>query len=200
MVIPTYTINDELEELAVVAALHYRDQVDELIITEDGGRLSKELFELSDVYLHNKHNAGFTRNVNRGWLLSTGDYTMIVNSDTKLLDGKLEDLCIPGKVTCPDVPTDFVTKMSGLFFCVPKEVKEKYGILNEEMKIYCSDAEYEGRVYDLIEKVPSVRIYHEQSKTCTAAGVNNDEILQRDREIFARLIKEGKAKQGDFKP
>lgn len=187
MVIPTYTINSELEEIAIQAALTYRDQVDELIITEDGGMYSEELQGIADVYIYNKKNVGFTRNVNRGWLLSTGDYTMIVNSDTQLLEGELKTLCVPGKVTSPEIASEFIPLLAGSFFVVPKEIKEKYGLLREEMKMFDSDSEYESRIKDIFQKVPEVRIYHHIHATINPAGLNTDEVRERDRQIHFKL-------------
>lgn len=193
MVIPTYTITPDLEEMAIVDALTYREQVDELIISEDGGKFSSELQSIADVYIYNKHNGGFTRNVNRGWLLSTGDYTMIVNSDTQILQGKLTDLCIPGKVTSPITFQQNVPHLWGAFFVVPKEIAKERGLLIEEMKTYASDSEYDMRVRDIFVSVPSVEIYHSCSQTVKAMGLDEGAEQKRDGEIYDRLIKEGKA-------
>lgn len=173
MVIPTYSTTEELEEMAIICALTYRQQVDQLIICEDGGQYNKELASIGDIYLYSKQNAGFTRNVNRGWKLSEGDYTIIANSDTQLFEGKLKDLCIPGKVTCPKVSGYNVVQLCGAFFCVPKEIKEQYGLLREDLpdKNYGSDSEYEKRTWDLFQYVPSVDIYHKGGETTTAVGI-----------------------------
>lgn len=194
LVIPCYTINKELEELAIRAALSYRERVDELIITEDSGFYSPELMKLSDVYIWGKDNVGFTKNVNRGWKNAHGDYVMIVNSDTFLLKGDLNDLCIPGKVTSPQLGNQNIPFLAGPFWCAPKEVTLKYGYLMEEMKTYSSDSEYDARVRSIFQRVPSVRIYHEQAQTVKAAGIEGGKEQQRDREIYQKLKEEGKAR------
>ena len=194
LVIPCYTINKDLEELAIRAALSYREQVDELIITEDSGFYSPELMKLSDIYIWGKTNIGFTANVNRGWKNAHGDFVMIVNSDTMLLTGNLKDLCIPGKITSPIIGNQNIPFLAGPFWCAPSEVTKKYGYLMEEMKTYASDSEYDARVRDIFQKVSSVKIYHEQAQTVKAALIQEGEEQHRDREIYQKLKEEGKAR------
>jgi len=194
IVIPTYTLNKELEELAIRCLLSYKDYADEVIVTEDGGMFSPMLMEMSDHYIYNKKNVGFTRNVNTGWRFSSGDYTAIINSDTELTSGNLADLCIPGKVTSPHISNQYIDRLAGPFFVVPETVKEERGLLIEDMKTYSSDSEFDARVADIFMKVPSVVIYHEQAQTVKAAGVEGGAEQARDREIYAQLIRDGKAK------
>ncbi len=194
MVIPVYTLNKAMEEMAIHCASSYRSQVDELIITEDGGKYSEELMEIADVYIYNQRNEGFTVNVNRGWRQSTGEYTMIVSSDTFLLhNGNLNDLCVPGVVSSPNIQNQSIERLAGPFFVVPKEIKDERGMLLEEMKIYCSDSEYDHRVKDIFQKVPSVKVFHKMMQTVGPAGCEGGEQQREDREIYQRLIQEGKA-------
>ena len=194
LVVPTYTISKHLEELAIRAILSYRDQVDEVIISEDGGMYSPILAQMADIYIFTQNNRGFTTNVNRGWQNARGEYVAIVNSDTSLLSGHLKDLCIANKVTSPEISNQYVDFLAGAFFVVPSSVAKKRGYLIEDMKTYSSDSEYDARVRDIFVKVPSVRVYHEQAQSVKAAGIEGGAEQQRDREIYARLIKEGKAK------
>lgn len=194
LVIPTYTITKELEELAIRACLSYREQVDELIISEDGGFESNNLKQLADIYIYNKNNRGFTANLNCGWRVAVGDFVMLVNSDTTLHQGKLEDICIPNRVTSPEIVSQYIPYLAGPFFCVPKEITKERGYLMEEMKTYSSDSEYDTRVRDVFQKVPSVRIYHEMMQTVKAVGIEGGIEQERDRQIYAKLIEGGKAK------
>lgn len=194
VVIPTYTLNKNLAELAIRCALSYKEQCDEIIIEEDGGLLNLDLMQVADRYHYNKENVGFTKNVNRGWKSAEGDYVMIVNSDTELMKGNLSDLCIPGKVTSPYIGNQNIPFLAGPFFVVPKEVTIKRGYLLEELRTYSSDSEYDVRVRDIFQKVETVKIFHHQSQTVRAAGIKEGAEQQRDREIYAQLIKEGKAK------
>ena len=174
MIIPTYTLNDELEELAEFGALSYRPQVDELIIMEDGGKYSEILREIADIYIYSKENQGFTKNVNKGWYISSGDWTMIVNSDTQLISGNLKDLCID-KVTCPITHTENVPYFWGAFFCVPKKIREEYGLLKEGTdKNFGSDSEYEKRIGHIYQLIQTVEVLHHLNKTWKAAGIQHD--------------------------
>jgi glycosyltransferase involved in cell wall biosynthesis len=194
LVILTYTLDKKLEELAIRCALSYREQVDQLIVSEDGGFFSPELYKLSDLYILGKENVGFTKNVNRGWKNAQGDFVMIVNSDTQLMRGNLSNLCIEGKITSPIIANQYIDRLAGCFWCAPKEVTKNRGYLLEDMKTYSSDSEYDNRVADIFQKVESVKIYHKMMQTVRVAGVEGGEEQQRDREIYAQLIKEGKAK------
>lgn len=192
MVIPTYILNDDLERLAFCTAISYKDQVDELIITEDGGRHCEKLRGIADIYIYNKKNRGFSVNVNTGWKMASGDFVAIVNSDTSLSKGNIRDLCIEGKVTSPEIENQFIPFLAGPFFVVPKSVTKERGMLIEDMRTYFSDSDYDHRVRDIFQKVDSVVIYHEMAKTVTAAGIEGQ--MEKDRKTYARLVKEGKAK------
>ena len=194
MVIPCYTKTKELEEQALMAIASYKDQVDELIVIEDGQMFSSKLMEASDIYIYNKNNIGFTANVNRGWHMANGEYVCIVNSDTILREGDLNDLCIPGKITSPLIVNQYIDRLAGPFWCSPREVTKKYGYLMEEMVMYSSDSEYDERVKDIFVKVPSVKIYHEMAQSVTVAGVEGGVTQERDRQIYTQLQREGKAK------
>ncbi len=197
IVIPTYILNKHLKDLALEAMASYREFCDEIIVIDDGGMLCPEFLELCDVYIYNKDNVGFTKNVNRGWkyaLANGADYVAIVNSDTQLMAGDLRELCIPGKVTSPEIINQYIERLAGPFWVTPKEIAEERGFLLEEMKTYSSDSEYDVRVSDIFEKVPSVKIFHEQAQTVTVAGIEGGGEQERDRQIYAELIKQGKAR------
>lgn len=190
MVIPCYTADEDLESVAMDAAHSYRDQVDELIIAEDGGNYSKELAGIADVYIYSKENQGFTANVNNGWRVARGDYCMIVNSDTTLKSGKLSNLCIPGTVTSPLVRNHEVPHLSGAFFVVPKTVRDQRGLLWEDFKMYYSDSEYDLRVDDIFKQVPRVEIHHQICTTVRATGKEGVTAAE-DKAKFEEFIRQG---------
>ena len=187
VVIPTYTLDNELEEMALAALKSYRYGVDELIVCEDGGRYSPEIMAKCDTYIYNWKNEGFTKNVNRGWRFATGDYVAIVSSDTYLIKGSLRELMIKGKVTSPVVVNQNIPFLAGPFFCTPKEITKKLGYLREELRTYCSDSEYDKRTRDIFQKVPSVEIYHHMAKSVKKAGVEGGEEMRRDRRAYENL-------------
>lgn len=187
LVIPTYTLNQDLEELTYDCIDSMRDQVDEVVISEDGG--GPIYYYLADgrvdIYIYHAKNIGFTGNVNRGWKAATGDFVIIANSDTKLLQGDLKDLCIPGKITSPIIVNQGIEGLAGCFFCVPKEIAKERGMLNETMKTYYSDQDYADRTSDIFQKVPTVQVWHEQMQTVKEAGVEGK--MDEDRDIYNKL-------------
>jgi hypothetical protein len=192
MVIPTYTVNDDLERLTLRAIRSYRYFIDQLIVCEDGGRYSPQVMSLADIYIYRHGNKGFTKTVNDGWRMSDGDFTAIVNNDTYLYEGDLRKLCIPGKVTSPEIMNQTIPRLAGNFWVTPREIKEERGVLMEEMKMYCSDSEYDNRVADIFQKVSEVKIFHAISQTVGTTGQINKS--REDEDIYRRLKEEGKAK------
>ena len=182
IVIPTYTINPDLKNMALNCAKSY--SCDEMIITEDAGNYSPELRDIADTYIYNNRNGGFTVNVNRGWRQATGDFVAIVSSDTYLVSGNLKDLCIEGKVTSPEIENQRIDGLAGCFFVVHKSCP-KY--LIETMKTYYSDEEYKRRTKDLFVKVSSVVIHHHGAQTVTAAGVEGK--MDEDRKAYEAIPK-----------
>lgn len=185
LVMPTYTLNKDLEEMAEWGLESYRPYVDQLIVIEDGGNYSVKLRKLADIYVYCQKNEGFTRTVNRGWRLAEGEYVAIANSDTDLLEGNLRDLCVEGRVTSPVTENVGVPKLAGHFFVTPAKITEKYGYLDENMRMYVSDSEYEGRIEHLILQVPTVKIWHENQATTRVAGVGEKE-RDEDRASYKR--------------
>lgn len=169
LVVPTYTADVTLESMAYDCIRTYKQQGANIVVCEDGQLKSKWLLDLADSYIYNKDNAGFTKNVNRGWkyaLANGADYVGIVNSDTYWVSGKLDDLCIEGSITSPVIANqEFpIKQLRGSFFVVPKEISDKYGFLDEKYKTYCSDQEYEDRT-KCFKEVESVRVFHLMSRS-----------------------------------
>ena len=192
IVIPTYTLTKDLEKIALRATLSYRKQADEVIISEDGGKFSLQLMKVADIYCYGKHNVGFTKNVNRGWKLASGDFVAIVNSDTKLVSGNLKDLCIKGKVTSPKIVNQHIDGLAGPFWVTPKEVTKEKGYLIEAMRTYYSDEEYKRRVAKIFQKVPSVKIEHRQAQTVKAAGIEGK--MDADKKVYETMRANGQFK------
>lgn len=161
LVLPCYSLNNRLESLAIRAAQSYALQVDELIVSEDGGHVNPALVGYSDIYVYSAANTGFTAAVNRGWKLATGDYVIIANSDTWITSGTLKDLCIPDKVISPASMVTGSYPFCGAFFVVPRSVFEEYGMLDESMLHYYSDTDYARRVKAHLATSTGVTIRHD---------------------------------------
>ncbi len=186
LVIPTYTLTDRQEELAIRCIKSFKEQADEIIVTEDGGRFSEQLRELADVYIYNKQNKGFTANVNRGWKQVKGDFVAIINSDTHLVTGNIKDLCIPSRLTSPKVLNQKFHKLQlrGCFFVVPKDIQEKYGYLDESMVMYYSDQAYADKTIGVFVEVPNVVIFHHCAET--VANIDQSQYQKEDQEAYEK--------------
>lgn len=184
IVIPTFTLTDELAEMTIKCIKSYREQADRIIVSEDGGMFNSKIMSMADTYIYNWQNVGFTANVNRGWRQSNDEYTAIVSSDTYLVGGKLKYLCIKGKVTSPIIENQEVDGLAGSFFVAHKSCP-KY--LVETMKTYYSDEEYKNRTKHLFFKVPTVTIHHYQAQTVTEAGIEGKS--DQDKEAYDSLFK-----------
>jgi len=189
VVIPCYTLNRDLETMAFNCAKGYKEFADQLIISEDGGRQSKALQSLADMYIYHD-NFGFTENVNTAWKSATGDYVFIVNSDTYIESGNYKDLCVPGHVTSPKMAghTRPGVFLNGAFFVVPKEVQEERGMLDQSLKTYYSDDDYYERIKDIFLQIDSVVIRHVYGATISCLGKEwHNKEAERDREIYRRV-------------
>lgn len=180
LVIPTYTLNTELEQMALKAVESYRPHVDEIVVSEDGGLKSDALAQAADTYVYQAHK-GFTANVNTGWREAHEEYVAIANSDTRHYKGKLTALCLPGRVTSPAIAPisnpngrNPITELWGAFFVVPRDVRRERGMLDERMSLFMSDIEYGLRVFDLYTYVASVQIEHLCNKTLVDAWPDED--------------------------
>lgn len=191
MVIPTYTFNKTLETMTENCIGSYLDQVDEMIVVEDGAMFSINLQKLADTYIYHKDNYYFTKNVNTGWRVATGEYVAIVNSDTWLVKGNLADLCIPGIVTSPRYKNQDWGEnpgLSGSFFVVPRIVAEERGMLDERCIHWGSDTEYNHRTHDIFKRIETVEIYHEIGATHHVIGIDKPEHTVPDEEMARKII------------
>ncbi len=133
-VLPCFTVNEELKNMALDCAKRIRDQVDELIITEDSDVYWPELQQISDIYMLHPR-LGYLKNCNLGWRVASGDFVLHINSDALYLEGKLQDLCVNGIgiPQCIETGNEWHTStaMSG-FFMVPKSVYQRLGGWDEK--------------------------------------------------------------------
>jgi len=186
-VIPTYTLNKDLEKVASITISEIRSKVDEIIIVEDGGMYSPWLQSNSNKYLYHSENVGFTKGVNLGLQIAEGEYIAIVNSDISQIIGEIDDLCIPGRVTSPITKNQDVPLLAGHFFVIPRTVLDERGFLDDSMRMFCSDADYEERIKDIFEQVSTVKILHGINTTLKAADLTNGKQLQKDRETYENI-------------
>lgn len=164
VVIPAYSSNQGLGEWAARTALTWKDQCDDLIITEDGG-YSEACYRIADLYmLHGQ--LWPAKNINLGWqvaLLRGADFVAMMDLDAHRVSGSLREACIPGRVMVPSVVQHPETVSIGPMFIVPKEVSEARGFLDpiKGPRLQSFDADYHVRVNDIIFQSRQLKVHHD---------------------------------------
>jgi hypothetical protein len=109
---------------------------------------------------------GFALNVNIGLRLASGDYIAVVTNDSRVEDGDVYDLCVPGTVTSPVVlekPGVDPGGFHGAFWVAPREVFDRVGLLDERFEgAFFEDDDFLERLQRAavpIRQVSSVRVW-----------------------------------------
>jgi glycosyltransferase involved in cell wall biosynthesis len=123
VVIPFYDNCPEKKEVLKRTVESFRDYDELILVWNDGMGMSKA--------------------VNKGFELARGDFIVMASDDAYFIEGSFKDLAIPGVVTSPKVNNHFQA-FSGVMFCVPRDIYEKYGMWDEEYSkgIYFEDEDY----------------------------------------------------------
>ena len=187
LVIPAYTQDTEAEEMTLKCIESYKPYFDEIIVSEDAGLYSEKIKNACTSYIYNNVRGNFTKNVNRGWKMASGEYVAIVSTDTYLVEGNPRDLCIQGFVTSPEVVNQEVD-LAGCFFVVSDMARQAKGMLKERMEVYYSDTEYAERVKNCFQKVNSVKIYHYGAVTVKKAGCEGAVQMAKDKEAYDKIL------------
>lgn len=159
-VIPCFSINEELKNMALTCAQSIRNQVDELIITEDADLYWPELHQISDIYLLHPR-LGYKGNCNLGWSIATGDFIAQVNSDAQLAEGNLSELCINGI----GVPTilgleneSHTSQAVGVFFVTPQKLFKTVGGWDSLDKEESGTGQWDWSLFQKFERAGANRI------------------------------------------
>lgn len=107
-------------------------------------RCLKSLPQVEKIVVWNRKE-GMAKAINEGVKCATGDYFLIMNDDVFLKSGSIDDLCIPNTVTSPTFNGKEYPNIWGSCFCVPKNVWELVGGMDEQYTISYFDDD------DLIE-------------------------------------------------
>lgn len=194
VVIPSYSSSQALGEWAARTAQTWRDQCDDLIITEDAG-YSEACHFHSDLYMLHEQ-LWPAKNMNLGWqtaLMRGADFVAIMDLDAHWVSGSLREACVPGKVTVPSITQHPETVSIGPMFIVPKEVAESRGFLDpiKGPRLQSFDADYHVRVNDIILQSKQLKVYHAGgSVTGVHPYEHPDWARQRERDqgIFPKEI------------
>lgn len=101
---------------------------------------------------------------------SIADYVILSNDDIELVEGNLEELCIPNAIVSPKVNGGFFKTLHFHIVCIHKSVWEKVGQFDENFWVWWSDTDYSRRIVDIegidVVLCNSVNVLHpEASRT-----------------------------------
>jgi glycosyltransferase involved in cell wall biosynthesis len=166
VVVPTWSGTQALADMALSLLKYVRPMCDELLVTEDSEEFYyKELEEIADIYLMHP-NLGDVVNINYGMKRTHGDYIAVLNSDLTIYSGNLRDLCIPGRVVCPDAKSGGHGGYTGGLVVIPRTVLDEYGYLDESRQHphishgMGADMEYSIRVKEIMYFSDKVKCHH----------------------------------------
>lgn len=163
VIIPTYLNSDDIPELLSECVASLRGY-QELILQFD------------------KEGEGFAKTVNKGVSRSHGDWVAIVNNDTKMIDGSLNDYCIENAIVRPTlegVPAKFP------FVVMSRSVWDLIGGLDEDFHI----GFYEDKLFMDVARSEGIsikrslfRVWHKGS--ATISKMNPDELMKVNKELY----------------
>lgn len=160
----TCTLDTTFAEMTWKCIKSFQPQADELIVVESAGEYTWD----ADVLVKYKKSCGYTKGVNTIFRVAKGDYVLFTSNDTELLEGNLKDLCIPNTVTSPRIFPSHTSGLSGVAFCMPRNLIESFGVLDEHMVMQWSDNEFAERLVKAgipIKSVDTVFFSHAVDQT-----------------------------------
>lgn len=178
IVIPTYNHCDELLKPCLESLLKYTDLTDlEVIVSANGCKdNTKEYVEsLGDPIklVWNEEPLGYTKATNEGIKAAKGDYILLLNNDTVLLEQKKNtwiDMHLapfenpkvgmtgPMKAFCPYAKREFM-----IFFCamIKREMFDKIGLLDETFNPgFGEDTDFSIKLQDLGYEIVQIPDYN----------------------------------------
>jgi GT2 family glycosyltransferase len=97
-------------------------------------RCVESLGGVDEIIVEVNEGIGFAKACNLGLAKTHGDYILVVNNDTVVTHGNLDNLCVPDTVVVPRMATGQVDNMPRAFYCMPRSVYEKVGGYDERFE------------------------------------------------------------------
>ena len=130
LVVPHWPVDEEVDRSLAACLASLPDDCEKLVVVNEG--------------------TGFARNVNIGLRLATGDYIGVATNDSRVVEGDVYDLCVPGTVASPLVlekPGVEPGGFHGAFWVAPREIVERVGPLDERFEgAFYEDDDYLERL------------------------------------------------------
>ena len=144
---------------------------------------------------------GFAVNVNIGLRLANGDYVAVVTNDSRVIEGDVYDLCVPGTVTSPLVlekPGVEDMGFHGAFWVAPRDVLDRVGLLDEVFEgAFFEDDDYLQRLRQAgipTRQIASVQVWSRR------IGLTMSKLPDQGRSWFASNERRFKEKWGWVPP
>lgn len=196
----------------------------ELVIVDNGSPIQPPKLEsyYADRVIKNEENLGFTKAINQGIRMSSGEYIVILNNDVQVFEGWLEDMkkaldlgldlvmAHPMySLTEPfarAVESKMVREGSKVldplekdFSCVMfrRDLVDGLGLFDEQFVSYCSDSDFLRRMTEAGKTwklLPTVATSHISDATGFSIG-ETPEIMNRDKAAYEEKYKNVPATQ-----
>lgn len=131
---------------------------------------------------------GYAKAVNQGLRLAKGDYFVVANNDTKLIEGDLRAMTDPFAVTTPYIiprPRDDYPRA---FWCMPRWVYDEVGPMDEDFEMgYFEDDDYILRIREKgipMRSTPFVCVHHKDGGGLTMKQVGEQKYFDINKRRF----------------
>lgn len=133
---------------------------------------------------------GYAKAVNQGLAVATGDYLIVANNDTAMIEGTLRDMTFIDTVTVPRITPHPRDEMPRCFFCMPRWVYEATKGYDERFEGgYFEDDDFIRRL-DLLEipvaTVNRVAVHHHDGGGLTMKHIGEQENFDRNKVVYER--------------
>jgi GT2 family glycosyltransferase len=151
-----------------------------------------------EIVLQINEGIGFGASVNIGLRQAKGDYLIVANNDTQLIEGSLSDMPLDDAVSVPKLLPEHRDAMPRAFYCIPRPIYEKiiaeYGFwYDEDFKMgYWEDDDLIRRLirHNIpIKNIDSVLVYHKDGGGLTMKQIGEQKYFDLNKNIYIKKWK-----------
>jgi hypothetical protein len=163
-----------------------RDALKRLLFSINGQRNIELVLQINE-------GSGFGPSVNAALRQARGDYLIVANNDTQLMEGNLSDLCLDDAVIVPKLLPEHRDAMPRAFYCMPRWIYErllaKDGFWYDERfeMGYFEDDDLIRRLQReniSIKEIDSVVVYHQGGGGLSMKQVGEQEYFNVNKEKY----------------
>jgi glycosyltransferase involved in cell wall biosynthesis len=177
VVVPHWPLDEEVDEALRTCLASLPPDCEKIVVVNQG--------------------TGFAVNVNIGLRLARGDYVAVVTNDSRVVQGDVYDLCVPGAVTSPLVlgkPGIEPGGFHGAFWVAPRDVLDRVGFLDERFEgAFFEDDDYLERLRQAGVPTRQIASVHVESRRI---GLTMSKLPDLGRTWFAENARRFEEKWG----